>query len=96
MSIKAMEFFGMAGWVNKKAKACVKNYRERHLSDERNTWMRGFLINKNLCLYYWLKKKVGKIWAFRVAIRTEKVILILGRPHVEEYIPKEDRRGGRK
>jgi len=41
--------------------------------------MRGFLINKNLCLYYWLKRKVGKKWAFRLAIRAERVILVFGR-----------------
>ncbi len=53
--------------------------------------MRGFLINKNLCLYYWLRKRVGKIWAYRVAIRTEKVILILGRPQVKGYGPRKER-----
>jgi hypothetical protein len=41
--------------------------------------MRGFLINKNLCLYYWLKKRVGKEWALRLAGSTEKLILIFGR-----------------
>ncbi len=41
--------------------------------------MRGFLINKNLSLYYWLKKKVGKERAYRVANTIEKVILIFGR-----------------
>ena len=41
--------------------------------------MRGFLINKNLCFYYWLKKRIGKAWAFRVANSIEKTILILGR-----------------
>jgi len=41
--------------------------------------MRGFLINKNLCLYYWLRKRVGKKWAFKLAIGAEKVILIFGR-----------------
>jgi hypothetical protein len=42
-------------------------------------WMRGFLINKNLCLYYWLKKKIGKKWALGMAKATEKTILIFGR-----------------
>lgn len=41
--------------------------------------MRSFLINKNLCFYYWLRKKVGKTWAFRVASRLEKVLLVCGR-----------------
>ena len=41
--------------------------------------MRGFLINKNLCFYYWLKKRIGKKWAFWVAITFEKVILVFGR-----------------
>ena len=47
--------------------------------------MRSFLINKNMSLYYWLKKRIGKRFAFRVANTTEKVILIFGRermPHV--------------
>jgi hypothetical protein len=41
--------------------------------------MRSFLINKNLCLYYWLKKKIGKKWALGVANSIEKTILIFGR-----------------
>jgi hypothetical protein len=41
--------------------------------------MRGFLINKNLCLYYWLKKKVGKKCALGIANAIEKTILIFGR-----------------
>ena len=41
--------------------------------------MRSFLINKNLCFYYWLKKKIGKRWAFGVAKTIEKTILIFGR-----------------
>jgi len=28
--------------------------------------MRSFLINKNLCLYYRLKKRIGKNWALMV------------------------------
>jgi hypothetical protein len=51
--------------------------------------MRGFLINKNLCFYYWLKNRIGKTWAFRVANTTEKTILILGR----EAIPYPNRNG---
>jgi hypothetical protein len=41
--------------------------------------MRSFLINKNLSLYYWLKKRIGKDKAYRVASTIEKVILIFGR-----------------
>jgi len=44
--------------------------------------MRGFLINKNLSLYYWLKKRIGKERAYRVASAIEKVILIFGREQV--------------
>jgi len=41
--------------------------------------MRSFLINKNLCLYYRLKKKIGKKRAFGMANAIEKIILIFGR-----------------
>ncbi len=41
--------------------------------------MRGFLINKNLCFYYWLRKKIGKEWALRVVNQIEKIILVFGR-----------------
>jgi len=51
--------------------------------------MRGFLINKNLCFYYWLKKRIGKTRAFGVANTIEKIILILGR----EAIPYSNRDG---
>jgi hypothetical protein len=45
--------------------------------------MRSFLINKNLCLYYWLRKRLGKKEALWISIRIEKAILIFGR----ELIP---------
>ena len=45
--------------------------------------MRSFLINKNLSLYYWLKKRIGKENAYRVASVFEKVILIFGRETYE-------------
>jgi hypothetical protein len=48
------------------------------------TGMRSFLINKNLSFYYWLKKRIGKKRAYRVAIVFEKVILIFGREHMRE------------
>ena len=41
--------------------------------------MRSFLINKNLSLYYWLKKRIGKKKAYKVANALEKIILIFGR-----------------
>jgi len=44
--------------------------------------MRGFLINKNLSLYYWLKQKIGKDWALRVANTAERIILIFGREKI--------------
>jgi hypothetical protein len=44
--------------------------------------MRSFLINKNLSLYYWLKKRIGKGAAFWAANTVEKIILIFGRERV--------------
>jgi hypothetical protein len=44
--------------------------------------MRSFLINKNLCLYYWLRKRIGKRRALSVANTIEKGILIFGREAV--------------
>ncbi len=41
--------------------------------------MRSFLINKNLCFYYWLRKRIGKTNAYRTATTLEKVFLIFGR-----------------
>ena len=41
--------------------------------------MRSFLINKNLCLYYWLRKRIGKNRALWVANNIEKGFLIFGR-----------------
>ncbi len=41
--------------------------------------MRSFLINKNLSFYYWLRKRIGKRGAFRVARAVETVILFFGR-----------------
>jgi hypothetical protein len=42
-------------------------------------WMRGYLINKNLCFYYWLRKRIGKKKAFCVVKHLETVILLFGR-----------------
>jgi hypothetical protein len=44
--------------------------------------MRSFLINKNLSLYYHLKKRIGKRIAFGVVNTIEKVILIFGREQI--------------
>jgi len=44
--------------------------------------MRSFLINKNLSLYYWLRGRIGKERAFRVANTVEKIILVFGRERV--------------
>jgi len=41
--------------------------------------MISFLVNKNLSLFYWLKKRIGKKRAFKVAIIFEKIILLFGR-----------------
>ena len=41
--------------------------------------MLSFLINKNLSLYYWLKKKIGKKNALIIANSIEDLMLILGR-----------------
>ncbi len=41
--------------------------------------MRSFLINKNMSLYYWLRKRIGKTIAFRIANAIETVILVFGR-----------------
>jgi hypothetical protein len=41
--------------------------------------MRSFLVNKNLSLFYKLKKRIGKKRAFKVVIIVEKIILVFGR-----------------
>ena len=41
--------------------------------------MRSYLINKNLCFYYWFRRGVGKKEAPRVANTVEKILLIFGR-----------------
>jgi hypothetical protein len=43
------------------------------------TIMRSFLINKNLCFCYWLRKRIGKKRALWVTGTIEKVILVFGR-----------------
>ena len=46
--------------------------------------MTSFLINKNMSLYYWLRKRTGKAIALRVANTIEKVILIFGRERMPQ------------
>jgi len=49
------------------------------ITKQTEIWMRSLLINKNLSFYYWLRKKIGKKAAFKIANTIEKVILIFGR-----------------
>ncbi|OGP88838.1 MAG: hypothetical protein A2156_07545 [Deltaproteobacteria bacterium RBG_16_48_10] len=51
--------------------------------------MRSFLINKNLTLYYWLKKRLGKESAFRMVNDIEKVITLFGREEMPEQRKSE-------
>ncbi|HSB05099.1 MAG TPA: hypothetical protein VLK23_07860 [Thermodesulfobacteriota bacterium] len=51
--------------------------------------MRSFLINKNLSLYYFLKRMIGKKWGFVVAGTIEKAILIFGREELPNIIKNE-------
>jgi len=44
--------------------------------------MRSLLINKNISLYYWLRKRIGKAIALEVANMIERVILIFGRERI--------------
>jgi hypothetical protein len=52
--------------------------------------MRSFLINKNLCFHYWLRKRIGKKLSLCVSANIEKTILIFGR----EVVPYRPRKGG--
>ena len=51
--------------------------------------MRGFLINKNLCFYYWLRKRIGKNLAFWIVITVEKGLLIFGREKIHYFEKNE-------
>jgi len=42
----------------------------------RDKGMKAYLINKNLCFYYWLRKRIGKKNALWLAKDIEKVILL--------------------
>jgi len=55
---------------------------EKLLKDD---WMRGYLVNKNLCFYYWLRKRIGKKRAFYVVKHLETVILLFGREPVQQH-----------
>ncbi|HMK76677.1 MAG TPA: hypothetical protein VK568_10925 [Thermodesulfobacteriota bacterium] len=44
--------------------------------------MRSLLINKNISLYYWLRKRIGKTIALEVANVIERIILIFGRERI--------------
>jgi hypothetical protein len=55
---------------------------EKPLKDD---WMRGYLINKNLCFYYWLRKRIGKERAFCVVKYFETVILLFGREPIRQH-----------
>ncbi len=41
--------------------------------------MRSYLVSKNLHLYYWLRKRIGKREAFLVTNTIEKRLLVFGR-----------------
>jgi hypothetical protein len=49
--------------------------------------MRSFLINKNLCLYYWLRKSIGKKRALLIVNAIERGILIFGREAILSRVP---------
>jgi len=51
--------------------------------------MRSFLINKNVSLYYLLKRMIGKKWGFVVAGTIERAILIFGRENLANIIENE-------
>lgn len=51
--------------------------------------MRSFLINKNLSLYYLLKRMIGKKWGFVVASSIEKALLIFGREELPNIVKNE-------
>ncbi len=49
--------------------------------------MRSFLINKNLCFHYWLRKRIGKKKALLIADVIERGILIFGREVMLSKVP---------
>jgi hypothetical protein len=62
--------------------------------------VRGYLINKNLCFYYWLRKRIGKKRAFYVVEHLEAVILLFGREPLRQHsfskTPEANNRIGKK
>ncbi len=53
--------------------------------------MRSFLMNKNLSLYYVLKRRIGKRQGLVIARAVERVLLIFGR----EGMPGANKGGSR-
>jgi len=47
--------------------------------------MRSFLINKNLSLYYTLRRKIGKKHALVLACTIERALLIFGREKMRGF-----------
>ncbi len=62
--------------------SCKKSFLAPNLYDL--NFVRTFLINKNLCFYYWLRKRIGKERAFRAVSKIEKIILVFGREKIGE------------
>ena len=62
-----------SNWVS----SCINSFLARNLLYSYS--MRGFLINKNLCFYYWLRKRIGKDRALKLINKIEKIILVFGR-----------------
>lgn len=48
--------------------------------------MRSYLIGKNLCFYYWLRKTIGRKHALWMANNIEKTILIFGRETIPDFM----------
>ena len=42
--------------------------------------MREILINKNICLMFWLRRCIGRKKAKKICLGAEKAILFFGRP----------------
>ncbi len=79
--IKSWNYYDVAGLASKMLFGRLAQLLER--------WMRSLLINKNLCLYYWLKKRIGKKLAFCIAITVEKGLLIFGREKIPYFEKNE-------
>ena len=52
--------------------------------------MRSYLINKNLCFYYRLRRGIGKKEALKVASAIERIVLLFGREALSpSHLPSE-------